>query len=482
MVNLQEDEEEKKSELPLGHDLTRSFNKLTIKNDKTKVVSLKEKRWKLISLLDFFKISLILIAWISLSIFISLPLLLVPDSLWVWLKSPYISMWMAIFAHSLIYKKLFSKNVGYKEFIGFKGIMVFIIIWVLDAASFSGLVYAHTESPISEGPQYFILIALSWIIVFALHFWLFFLLNRLILKIESKSSLKLKFMAMVGMQMLIGQLALALYFGLAFNKLTEINRYLAIIVWVCYPIGIGMVKMIEQKLISPFEVDEIYEFASLSLAAMPYRFIFLDVDNFVVAILIIIFKIAYKVTTNFIIFTPLFIKIKNKCLRKNLKIKDEQNEDTNIRSVRNIPKQLNLKAENTQSFPKANKVDIGISKLDKLWMKQSQKFFYQQFLDSWDILGALIIVLILRNFDDNAVSDLETKLYHLFIFEAVTELIWELFLTWVLPWIVMKFSILESFSPIKYSKASFKANVMYLTIISLLIFPMFIFVIFNVHP
>ncbi len=54
-----------------------------------------------------------------------------------------------------------------------------------------------------------------------------------------------------------------------------------------YPLLIGIVKKLEQKVTAPFHVEEIYEFAALSLAAMPYRFVFLGVDKIQTATIII---------------------------------------------------------------------------------------------------------------------------------------------------------------------------------------------------
>jgi hypothetical protein len=68
----------------------------------------KQRRKK--QLIEFLKVSSILIAWITLSVFISLPLLLIPNSLSILVKTPYITLWMAVLAHFLIFKKLFPSS------------------------------------------------------------------------------------------------------------------------------------------------------------------------------------------------------------------------------------------------------------------------------------------------------------------------------------------------------------------------------------
>ena len=42
---------------------------------------------------------------------------------------------------------------------------------------------------------------------------------------------------------------------------------------------IGYQKALLFKIIRPFDMDEVYEFGSLAFAAMPYRFIYLELDT-----------------------------------------------------------------------------------------------------------------------------------------------------------------------------------------------------------
>jgi hypothetical protein len=76
--------------------------------------------------------------------------------------------------------------------------------------------------------------------------------------------------------------------------------------------------------------------------------------------------------------------------------------------------------------------------LTKLTHDQSHKFFYQQFLDCNDILAALIIVIVLRSFDDNIVSDLDSAAYSLFIYQSGTELTLDIIFSMVTYYLVPK--------------------------------------------
>lgn len=123
------------------------------------------------------------------------------------------------------------------------------------------------------------------------------------LNVKLLPSIKIRLMAMFGMQTLILQLTVSLYFAYAFNKITGYNRYIGAAFCGAYPLLIGIVKTLESKLTEPFEVQEIYEFAALSLAAMPYRFVFLGVDRIETAMIIILIKFMYKSSLDYIIFT-----------------------------------------------------------------------------------------------------------------------------------------------------------------------------------
>jgi hypothetical protein len=467
-----ENEEEKKTEQKercLNDNSNRDRINSTITQKyvvpKISLKQLYSKQRRKMQLIEFLNVSIILVAWITSSILISLPLLLIPNSLSIIVKTPYIALWMAILAHFLIFKKLFPSSAKLSNIFTWKGILLFLVIWVVDSAALSALIWFINYWNITSGPQYFILITAPISLCFLLHFLLFYILYACFLPVKSQATFKYKAMALLGVQTLVLQLTVSLYFAYAFEKVSAMNGFLGASMWALYPLLIGAVKEIEKKMTAPFNVGEIYEFAALSLAAMPYRFVFLGVDRADVAGVIVFIKYTYKLTFDFIIFTPWYIKLKNKILCKKSSSKTAPNMTMSY-----------INRENTS--PNSTPSDVA----DQKTIEQSQKFFYQQFLDFWDILAALIIVIILRQFDDNSVSELKSKFYILFIFESSAELVWEAIFTVLILCITNRWTVLKDFSPLKFTKKGFKENLVYFTVSSLLIFPLFIYIMFSVRP
>lgn len=97
-----------------------------------------------------------------------------------------------------------------------------------------------------------------------------------------------------------------------------------------------------------------------------------------------------------------------------------------------------LQNNNNNVSPPMTVVEDIDDEVAKLTKDQSQKFFYQQFLDCNDILAALIIVVVLRSFSDNIVSDLDSHSYYLFIYESGVELFLDVIFTMVAYFLVPK--------------------------------------------
>ena len=101
----------------------------------------------------------------------------------------------------------------------------------------------------------------------------------------------------IGVELLLIQLVVAVYLG-AFYDLTNQKVALAApLIWVMYPIVIGSIKSVQMKMIRMFDVEELYEFLSLNLGAFPYRFLYLGIDSYLIAALIIAIKFIYKTLT-----------------------------------------------------------------------------------------------------------------------------------------------------------------------------------------
>ena len=203
----------------------------------------------------------------------------------------------------------------------------------------------------------------------------------------------------------------------------------------------------KNKLTEPFQVEEIYEFAALSLAAMPYRFVILDVDNFGTAFVIITIKFSYKLLIYYVMYTKWYVKIKNKIFsrKNNCQIEASPQDSENEKQEQELNKGFHDKQEENPNhyksivsetrmenrYSRSEHFDEKTSIDQKHSVEQSQKFFYQQFLDSSDILAALIIVLLLRTLDDNMVTDLEEDHFMLFVYESILELSLEFIFTFV---------------------------------------------------
>ena len=57
---------------------------------------------------------------------------------------------------------------------------------------------------------------------------------------------------------------------------------------------IGYQKKLIFKVVEPFKMEEVYEFASLAFAAMPYRFIYLGLNTWSSASVVFCIKYFYK--------------------------------------------------------------------------------------------------------------------------------------------------------------------------------------------
>ena len=107
------------------------------------------------------------------------------------------------------------------------------------------------------------------------------------------------------------QLVTSIYLAIAFDEIYQRRNYLAQIICVFYPPIMGSIKSLQNYFIKDYDVETIYEFLSLGLAAFPYRFLFLSVDLPLIAAGIVTIKLTYKMTSYFFLFTPLGIRIMN---------------------------------------------------------------------------------------------------------------------------------------------------------------------------
>lgn len=107
--------------------------------------------------------------------------------------------------------------------------------------------------------------------------------------------------------MLFGQLYVSLYFSIALFYLYSSNMLWAPVMCSAYPLFISLVKGPFLWISGHLNMDNVIEFSSLAFAAMPYRFIYLEIDAYGVAFLIFTIKYIYKFIAYFI---PLKFNIK----------------------------------------------------------------------------------------------------------------------------------------------------------------------------
>ena len=129
---------------------------------------------------------------------------------------------------------------------------------------------------------------------------LFNLANKLMLRIKISFKILHKVYAILSTEFLILELMAAVYLGYAFSVIYAINQYLALSVWVSYPIFIGVIKKLQEKFIKEFHIEEIFEFMALNIAAFPYRFIYLTIDSPFPAAGVLAIKFSYK-SLNYIV-------------------------------------------------------------------------------------------------------------------------------------------------------------------------------------
>ena len=129
---------------------------------------------------------------------------------------------------------------------------------------------------------------------------LFNLANKLMLRIKISFKILHKVYAILSTEFLILELMAAVYLGYAFSVIYAINQYLALSVWVSYPIVIGVIKKLQEKFIKEFHIEEIFEFMALNIAAFPYRFIYLTIDSPFPATGVLAIKFSYK-SLNYIV-------------------------------------------------------------------------------------------------------------------------------------------------------------------------------------
>mmetsp|Transcript_41285 Transcript_41285/g.39759 ORF Transcript_41285/g.39759 Transcript_41285/m.39759 type:complete len:104 (+) Transcript_41285:346-657(+) len=90
------------------------------------------------------------------------------------------------------------------------------------------------------------------------------------------------------------QLVVTFYFAYLTFLLSQVRVWLGPALCINYPLMIGAFKQILLKVEAPFKMEEVFEFSSLAFGAFPYRFLYLELDQWSQFIIIICVKYLYK--------------------------------------------------------------------------------------------------------------------------------------------------------------------------------------------
>ena len=470
----------------------------------------------------------------------------------------------------MFYKKEYSKI-----FYSFKGVLCYLVWTINDIIVWYLTFWLLTKYlvPLTPDLAMKIVLIIPVPMTFITHYYTFMMLNKLILFAPIKLKFSEKHKAMVGILLLIFQLLVSVYLGISHDKMYEIQPYIAPLVCMVYPLIIGSIKAIQLKMILAYDVEIIYEFLSLNLASLPYRFLYLNIDLPIIAAGVLIIKFSYKIFFYVIMFIPCIYHWKTKILRKYKSspveaIKETDNEENldksndfdesngnilkrensimlpniqrpsvsfiagfeehnqlqndntvfenkkledDIKSIQDHdePKLINSSDTNPQAGIE-NKIDDSSRKIsdwnklshgrsdhsvessdidikvkahldEKLWRDVSYKFFFQQTFDIGDAIGALIIIVLLRTLEKPPLKEKEHSQYQLLFWEVIIECILELIFTMLARPIIRKVTVLSDFSPSKYAKCVLKKNLIYFSLLSIITYPLLLFIVINLN-
>ena len=123
--------------------------------------------------------------------------------------------------------------------------------------------------------------------------------------------------------------------------------------------------------------------------------------------------------------------------------------------------------------------NIGLESEDENLEKTKEvsiKFFTQQLLDIGDILGALIIVVLLKKLSKGPVNNISFDEFKIFVIELSVEFICELIFTLIIWPLIRKWTILKEFEPTKTAKVLVFKNIGWYILLSILTYPMLLFI------
>jgi predicted XRE-type DNA-binding protein len=176
--------------------------------------------------------------------------------------------------------------------------------YILSTSAIELMFYGVSQSPDYKDRRVAIIASnLPFLVGIVVCFLTIYLGKQLLYK---KSPMKFRqyFRAVMGPFNLVLQLTSVFFFAYGVDLANKKNPNFAGLICASYPIVIGLQKTVLFAIVEPFEMEEVYEFASLAFAAMPYRLIYLSLDQWFQAGILFAIKYIYK-------FLVYFITLKN---------------------------------------------------------------------------------------------------------------------------------------------------------------------------
>lgn len=268
--------------------------------------------------LGYLPIFFILMIWMCINVATGLPIIFTPSM--KFFSAPYISLITGIVCHTIAIRK-FHKHLPMMDFIfSPKTALIAVLCLLIDifigTVSFNVLYLAVEEislgylTPLTRSVP-IILIILSHFVVY---FYLFSAINCFPDRGSSDGEMTGNHMQkqfryyilkpVCGMELLLSQLLFSIYFAILFDIVYEDQPYLAEYLCIYYPMVIGIMKAAQEFCVKEYDVEVIYEYISLGLAAFPYKFLFFSVDLPIVAAALLVIKFGYKFTIYFVVYLP----------------------------------------------------------------------------------------------------------------------------------------------------------------------------------
>eukprot|EP00347_Sterkiella_histriomuscorum_P006860 403351157 len=324
---------------------------------------------------------------------------------------------------------------------------------------------------------------------------------------KDKKSMSLIARSLCGPILLLSQLTSSFYFAQFLAYSNTLVPTATPFICALYPQMIGRQKQLLFYLVRPFEMDEIYEFGSLAFAAMPYRFIYLELDTWGQASIVFAIKYIYK----FIVYIAsmkyksqmksnaikrqrfyrekIFCWFQKKTLKKAIQIKMEDG----------IKQTLVLEKKRMKYYERAEQIFtdkkvlqylhsqidliINLQQKHKLDQKPQEyynlkslfysfKFYFLQLNDLCDLTTVLGLIFVLRKLGYGFFGSLTDDQFQTYALLSMVETVLEITYTVVTPLIIRNLSKYQHFYPSIAGNDQLKKQFLSFTSFIIFMFPL----------